>query len=56
MGAEFGKMETVYKLAEWRAQKEKKGMWKQRKTQFVSPYEYKRALRESEIKAGKLGV
>lgn len=51
IGAEFGKLEEVYRLAEWRAQKEKKGIWARSKTQFVSPYEYKKALREAGEKA-----
>lgn len=47
MGAEFGKLEEMYRLAEWRAQKEKRGIWARSKTQFVSPYEYKKALRDA---------
>lgn len=47
IGAEFGKLEEAYRLAEWRAQKEKRGIWARSKTQFVSPHEYKKALREA---------
>lgn len=55
-GAEFGKLEEIYRLAEWRARKAKRGMWKQAKINFVSPGQYKRALKEAETTKGAAGT
>ncbi|KAI5847220.1 hypothetical protein DFP73DRAFT_455766, partial [Morchella snyderi] len=45
-GAEFGKLEELYRLAEWRARKARRGIWKQARINFVSPGQYKKALKE----------
>ncbi|KAL7276676.1 putative endonuclease lcl3 [Rhizina undulata] len=52
-GAEFGHLEATYRLAEQTAKTKKISMWGKSRTNFVSPYAYKKALREGTEKTIK---